>query len=242
MTAADTLRGGPIAAAIRRHRLIVVLLLVEPQAALLALAGELADAGARVFEVTFDAPSAGVDLAALKGYLAARPDGPFIVGAGTILRRNQLEAARRAGAEFAVAPLVDVSLVDTAVSEHLTFIPGAFTPSEVHTAWSAGATFVKLFPASAVGPSFVRELRGPFPDTELIPTGGIDATNARLYLEAGAAAVGVGGGIIRADAAGRRALIESVAVRATAAAATTAPVAEPPDADAPDPDAEAVPA
>jgi 2-dehydro-3-deoxyphosphogluconate aldolase/(4S)-4-hydroxy-2-oxoglutarate aldolase len=210
MTAADTMRGGPIAAAIRAHRLIVVLRRVEPQAALLDLAAELADAGARIFEVTFDAPTAGEDLEALKGRLAERPDGPFIVGAGTILRRNQLEAARRAGAEFAVAPLLDVSLVDTAVSEHLPFIPGAFTPSEVHTAWAAGATFVKLFPASAVGPSFVRELRGPFPDTQLIPTGGVDAGNARQYLDAGAAAVGVGGSIIRADAAGRRAIIEAV--------------------------------
>ncbi|HYO42519.1 MAG TPA: bifunctional 4-hydroxy-2-oxoglutarate aldolase/2-dehydro-3-deoxy-phosphogluconate aldolase [Candidatus Limnocylindrales bacterium] len=210
MTAADTLRGGPVAAAIRAHRLIVVLRRVEPQGALLDLAGDLADAGARIFEITFDAPSAGEDLEALKGRLAARADGPFLVGAGTILRRNQLEAARRAGAEFAVAPLVDVSLVDTAVSEHLPFIPGAFTPSEVHTAWAAGATFVKLFPASAVGPAFVRELRGPFPDTQLIPTGGVDASNARQYLEAGAAAVGVGGGITRADAAGRRAIIEAV--------------------------------
>ena len=83
------------------------------------------------------------------------------MGAGTILRRKQFEAARRAGADFAVAPLLDVSLVDTAVSEGLPFIPGAFTPTEVHTAWAAGATFVKLFPASAVGPSFIREPGGP---------------------------------------------------------------------------------
>ena len=101
----DTLRLGPVAAAIRRHRLIVVLRRVEPQAALLDLVGELADAGARVFEITFDAPSAEADLAAVRGCLAGRSDGPFLVGAGTILRRGQLEAARRAGADFAVAPL-----------------------------------------------------------------------------------------------------------------------------------------
>ena len=211
MTNADTLRGGLVAAAIRRHRLIVVLRRVAPQVALLNLADELADAGARIFEVTFDASTAEADLAALKGRLATRLDGPFIVGAGTILRRSQLESARRAGAEFAVAPLLDTSLVDTAVSEHLPFIPGAFTPSEVYTAWAAGATFVKLFPAAAVGPSFVRELRGPFPETQLIATGGIDATNARRYLDAGAAAVGIGGAMVRADAAGRRAVVDAVA-------------------------------
>jgi 2-dehydro-3-deoxyphosphogluconate aldolase/(4S)-4-hydroxy-2-oxoglutarate aldolase len=90
------------------------------------------------------------------------------------------------------------------------FIPGAFTPTEVATAWAAGATFVKLFPASAVGPTFVRELRGPMPDTQLIPTGGVDASNARAFLDAGAAAVGIGSAITKADAATRRAIVEAV--------------------------------
>jgi 2-dehydro-3-deoxyphosphogluconate aldolase/(4S)-4-hydroxy-2-oxoglutarate aldolase len=206
----DTLRLGPVAAAIRLHRLIVVLRRVEPQAALLDLVGELADAGARAFEITFDAPSAEADLAAVRAYLAGRSDGPCLVGAGTILRRGQLEAARRAGADFAVAPSLDVSLIDTAVSEGLPFIPGAFTPTEICTAWAAGATFVKLFPASAVGPSFARELRGPMPEVELIATGGIDATNARQYLDLGAMAVGIGSAITKADAASRRALMEAI--------------------------------
>ncbi len=208
---ADTLRNGPVAAAIRRHRLIVVLRRVTPQAALMDLACELADAGARAFEVTFDALTAEADLEAVRTYLAGRTDGPFLVGAGTILRRNQLEAARRAGADFAVAPLLDASLVDTAVSEGLPFIPGAFTPTEVHAAWWAGATFVKLFPAAAVGPTFVRELRGPMPEVELVATGGVDASNARAYLDAGAAAVGIGSAITKVDAASRRALVTSLA-------------------------------
>ncbi len=207
---ADTLRHGPVAEAIRRHRLIVVLRRVEPQSALLALVGELADAGVRAFEVTFDSPSAETDLAAVREAVAGRRDGPFLVGAGTVLRRNQLESARRANADFAVSPLFDGSLVDTAVSEGLPFIPGAFTPTEIHAAWSAGATFVKLFPASGVGPQFVRELRGPMPGAQLIPTGGIDGSNARAFLEAGAAAVGIGGAITRADVETRRALVASL--------------------------------
>ncbi len=105
---------------------------------------------------------------------------------------------------------LDVSLIDTAVSEGLPFIPGAFTPTEIRTAWAAGATFVKLFPASAVGPSFARELRGPMPEVELIATGGIDATNARQYLDLGAVAVGIGSAITKADAASRRALVEAI--------------------------------
>jgi 2-dehydro-3-deoxyphosphogluconate aldolase/(4S)-4-hydroxy-2-oxoglutarate aldolase len=207
---ADTLRHGPVAAAIRRHRLIVVLRRVAPQAALLDLVGELADAGARAFEVTFDAASAEADLVAVRKRLSARADGPYLVGAGTILTRHELEAARRAEADFAVAPLIDLSLIDTAISEGLPFIPGALTPSEIHAAWNAGATFVKLFPASAVGPGFVRELRGPMPAVELVPTGGLGAANAPEYLAAGAAAVGIGSAFTRADAAARRALVESL--------------------------------
>ena len=207
---ADALRRGPVAAAIRRHRLIAVLRRVEPQAALLDLVSELADAGVRAFEITFDAPSAEADLAAVRERLSARVDGPFLAGAGTILTRHELEAARRAQADFAVAPLIDLSLIDTAVSEGLPFIPGALTPSEIHAAWNAGATFVKLFPASAVGPGFVRELRGPLPEVELVPTGGLGASNARDYLDAGAAAVGIGSAITKADAATRRALVASL--------------------------------
>lgn len=215
---ADALRHGPVADAIRRHRLIAVLRRVEPQAALLDLVSELADASVRAFEITFDAPSAEADLVAVRERLSTRADGPFLAGAGTILTRHELEAARRAHADFAVSPLIDLSLIDTAVSEGLPYIPGALTPSEIHAAWSAGATFVKLFPASAVGPGFVRELRGPLPQVELIPTGGLGPANARDYLDAGAAAVGIGSAITKVDATARQALVASLVRPADGAA------------------------
>ena len=107
---ADALRSGPVAAAIRQHRLLVVLRRVAPMSALLELVDELADAGARVFEVTFDAASAEADLGAVRARLRQRSDGPFLTGAGTVLERSQLEAARRAGADFAVAPALDTAL------------------------------------------------------------------------------------------------------------------------------------
>ena len=211
------LRTGPVADAIRACRLIVVLRAVSPRATLDAIVDELADAGVRAFEITLDAPGADADLAATRERLAHRTDGPYLVGAGTVLQRHQLEAARRAGADFAVAPTFDHALVDTAVSEGLPFIPGAFTPTEIAAAWAAGATFVKLFPASAVGPSFVRELRGPMRFVQLIPTGGIDAANARSFLDAGAAAVGIGSALSRSDPTARRALVESLAIRGAGA-------------------------
>lgn len=206
----DTLRHGPVAAAIRRDRLIVVLRHVSPQAALLELVAELADAGARAFELTFDTPTAEADLPAVRAILAGRSDGPYLVGAGTILNRKQLEAARRARADFAGSPLLDTSLIDTAVSEGLPFIAGAFAPTEIHAAWQAGATFVKLFPGAGVTPGFVGALRGPMPDVELVPSGGVDGSNARAFLDAGAAAVGIGRAITGADPGERRALVAAI--------------------------------
>ena len=204
---ATGLRRGSVADAIRRHRLIAVLRRVQPRDALLQLVDDLADAGVRVFEITLDAPDGADDLAAVKAHLAGRA---CLVGAGTIMRAEQLDAARSAGADFAVAPLLDPALLRAAVDRDLPFIPGAMTPSEAATAWGAGATFVKLFPASAVGPSFVRELRGPMPEVQLIPTGGVDASNAGAFLAAGAAAVGIGGAITRPSAEERRAIVASV--------------------------------
>ena len=114
------------------------------------------------------------------------------------------------GADFAVAPILDHGLLAVALERGVPFIPGALTPTEIRSAWEAGATFVKLFPASAVGPALVRELRGPLPDVQIIPTGGIDATNAATFLEAGAAAVGIGSAITRATGEDRRRLVRSL--------------------------------
>jgi 2-dehydro-3-deoxyphosphogluconate aldolase/(4S)-4-hydroxy-2-oxoglutarate aldolase len=207
VSAFSDLREGPIASAIRGHRLIVILRRIEPQEELLALVDELADAGARVFEVTFDAPAAANDLRAVGDRLDARTDGPFVVGAGTLLTLEQLSSARAARADFGVSPVLDLAVLHSAVDAGLPFIPGGMTPTELRTAWMAGATFVKLFPASAVGPQLIRELRGPLPDIRIIPTGGIDASNARSFLDAGAAAVGIGSAIVRATPEARAALI-----------------------------------
>lgn len=208
--AADALRGGPVAEAIRRHRLIVVLRRIEPLDRLLALVDELAGSGVRVFEITFDAPSAAEDVAAVRAHLGGRSDKPFLVGAGTLVGRDRLDAALRSGADFGVAPVLDAWLVREAVAAGLPFVAGGLTPTEILAAWSAGATFVKLFPASAVGPALVREMRGPLPEIGLIPTGGIDATNASAFLDAGAAAVGIGSAFTKGDPATRRALVASL--------------------------------
>lgn len=207
---AEVLRDGEVARFIRDRRLVVVLRRLTPQDVLLRLVDELADAGARIFEVTFDGASAAADLAALRRQLAARGGGPFLVGAGTITDAGRLEQAIAAGAAFGVAPALDVTLVRAAVGAGLPFFPGAFTPTEVAAGWSAGATMVKLFPASAAGPSFVRELRGPMPEVPIIATGGVDGSNATAFLAAGAAAVGMGGALVRASPDERHRLVDAI--------------------------------
>ena len=203
---AQDLRVGAVAEAIRRERLIAILRRVEPQARLLALADELAEAGVRVFEITFDSPTAGDDLAALKARLSA----DCLVGAGTLLTRPQFTRAVDAGADFGVTPVLHFDLLATAVAIGLPFMVGGLTPTEMLEAWSSGATFVKLFPASTGGPQMIREVHGPLPEIEIVPTGGIDGSNARAFLDAGAAAVGMGSAIVRATPDERRALIETL--------------------------------
>ena len=206
----ERLRESDVAVCIRETRLVAVLRRVEPTARLVALVEELAADGVRVFEITFDAPSAAADLAACRAALETDGANRCFVGAGTLRTMAQLDSARGAGAAFGVSPVFDAAIVGAALANELPFIPGAYTPTEIDGAWSAGATFVKLFPASSAGPSHVRELRGPMPEIELIATGGVDASNARAFLDAGAVAVGIGGAIARGTPDERRALVGAV--------------------------------
>jgi len=198
------LRRSAVAERIRRHRLIAILRRVEPQGLLLDLVAELAADGVRVLEVTFDGASAAEDLVAVKQRLHG---SDVMVGAGTIVSGERMDAALAAGAQFLVAPTLDLAIVAEAVDRGVPVIPGAYSPTEIALAWDWGATFVKVFPVSSLGPSHIRELRGPLRDIEMIATGGVDATNTAAYLEAGCVAVGVGGALVKADRAGRQAII-----------------------------------
>lgn len=205
----DATRMSSAAALIRGHRLIVVLRRIEPMERLVSTVRELIEMGARIFEVTMDASEAGAALLAVRQGLSAS-DGGCLVGAGTVRTPEQLEAAIAAGADFGVSPILDTAVLSAALAANLPFIPGAYTPTEADAAWRAGATFVKLFPASSLGPSHLRELRGPLGEIEVIPTGGIDAGNAAAFLAAGAVAVGIGSALVQGDAAARRAILDAV--------------------------------
>jgi 2-dehydro-3-deoxyphosphogluconate aldolase/(4S)-4-hydroxy-2-oxoglutarate aldolase len=201
--AASLLRSNPLADAIRARRLIAVLRGIEPRERLLALVDELVADGIRVVEITFDAADAAADLAAVRAHAA---DDTW-VGAGTIRTTDQLRAAIDAGATFGVSPVLDRAVLDEALAEGLPFVPGAYTPTEADAAWRTGATFVKLFPGSSLGPSHIREMRGPLPEIETIVTGGVDATNAVAFLAAGAVAVGIGSALMRMTSGERQTLV-----------------------------------
>jgi 2-dehydro-3-deoxyphosphogluconate aldolase/(4S)-4-hydroxy-2-oxoglutarate aldolase len=158
---------------------------------------ELVAVGVGVVEVTLDAPDA---LAAIE---RLRSRGDVTVLAGTVRRPEQADAAAAAGAEAIVSPGLSHAVVSRARELGVPAIPGALTPTEIEAAWTAGAALVKLFPAGLGGPRYVRDVLAPLADVPLLVTGGIDASNASAFLDAGAVAVGVGSALDDPDQARR---------------------------------------
>jgi len=188
------------------ERLVV---LVRAVAEAERLVGELADAGVGVVEITMDSPGAEHVIA------RARERGDVSVVAGTVRTRNEVERAAAAGAEACVAPVYTPEVVARALELGLPVIPAALTPSEIEAAHRAGAALVKLFPADALGPSYLRHVLAPLADVPILASGGIDAGNASAYLQAGARAVAVGSAVTRAASPSEAARELVAAVRAS---------------------------
>jgi len=120
-----------------------------------------------------------------------------LLGAGTVLDAETARAAILAGAEFIVAPILDPEVIEVCRRYSKVVIPGAFSPTEILTAWQSGADFVKVFPASLGGPSYLKAIRGPLPQVKLIPVGGVSLKNVADFIKAGAVAVAVGGNLVK---------------------------------------------
>jgi 2-dehydro-3-deoxyphosphogluconate aldolase/(4S)-4-hydroxy-2-oxoglutarate aldolase len=118
------------------------------------------------------------------------------VGVGTILTQSEAHRAIDSGAQYLVTPTMNLPVINLAVERQIAIFPGGLTPTELATGWDAGATAVKIFPAQTVGAGYLKHLRGPFPDLEAIPSGGVDLGAAREWLEAGAVAVSIGGPLL----------------------------------------------
>jgi 2-dehydro-3-deoxyphosphogluconate aldolase / (4S)-4-hydroxy-2-oxoglutarate aldolase len=162
-----------------------------------ALVDAMMAGGVTVIEVTMTVPNALTLLRELK----QRHGDKLVLGSGTVTDVGQTEATIDAGAEFVVSPSLHLDVIAKTKELGGISIPGALTPTEVITAWRAGADYVKIFPCSAMGgASYLKSLLAPFPDLKLIPTGGVTLQTAADFLKAGARALGVGTDLVNTDA------------------------------------------
>ncbi len=149
--------------------------------------------GIGIAEITMTVPNA----LGVVEQVAKRFGDQVLLGAGTILDAGSCSAAISAGAEFIVTPSLDLRVIETALKLNKTCIPGALSPTEVLAAWRGGADLVKIFPCGPVGgPKYIKALKGPFPEIQFVPTGGVTLETTSDYIRAGAAAVAVGGELV----------------------------------------------
>ena len=145
-------------------------------------------AGLTTIEVTMNTPGAE---AILQRALRQFPTG-LNIGAGTVCTEDDLDRALAAGAQFIVTPIVRKKIIRACVDRNVPIFPGAFTPSEIYKAWSLGASMVKVFPTTTLGPSYIKDVKAPLPQIKLLPTGGITVSNMVDFLRAGADGLGIG--------------------------------------------------
>ncbi len=148
--------------------------------------------GLSVLEITMTVPNA---VALIEQVVRRAKDA--LVGAGTVLDPETARACIAAGARFVVSPALNLDTIRACKDAGVAVLPGALTPTEVVTAWNAGADLVKVFPANAVGgPAYIKSLKAPLPQVGLVPTGGVNLQTAKEFIKAGAAALGVGADLV----------------------------------------------
>ena len=175
---------------------VVAVIRMKDAARLADVAAALGRGGVRALEVTMTVPGA---VGIIREMAKSKAPGT-LVGAGTVLDAGTAKDVIAAGADFVVSPITDRETVRVCCDAGVLVAPGAFTPTEIVAAWRAGADIVKVFPATSLGPQFCRDLRGPLPEVRLMPTGGVTIENARDFIAAGAAAVGLGTALVDAKA------------------------------------------
>jgi len=149
--------------------------------------------GLQTIEIAMNTPAA-TDLIR---QMVKSADGRLTVGAGTVLTIDDLHQALDAGATFIVSPVLVPDVVEHCAKNSIPVFPGALTPLEIYDAWQAGATMVKVFPAKSFGPDYLKEIKGPFGDIELLACGGVKPDNVREFFSCGASAVAFGGSIFK---------------------------------------------
>jgi 2-dehydro-3-deoxyphosphogluconate aldolase/(4S)-4-hydroxy-2-oxoglutarate aldolase len=175
---------------------VVAVIRLKDPARLRGVVDALAAGGVRALEVTMTVPGA---VSLIRALAPTLPDG-FLLGAGTVTDVATVHAVIDAGASFVVGPVFRPTVVAACHERGVPAIPGCYSPTEILAAHDAGADIVKVFPATALGPQFIRDVRAPLPQVRLMPTGGVTVDNAGDWIRAGAVAVGIGSALLDATA------------------------------------------
>jgi 2-dehydro-3-deoxyphosphogluconate aldolase/(4S)-4-hydroxy-2-oxoglutarate aldolase len=188
---------------------VVAIIRTKDPSRVLDIVGALRRGGVRTLEITMSVPGA-VEM--IREVSRSLPEG-FLLGAGTVLDAATVERVVDAGARFVVAPVLDLDTVRACNERGVPVLPGCFTPTEMLQAWRAGADAIKVFPATALGPGYLKDVHAPLPQLKLVPVGGVTCENAGTWIAAGAVAVGIGSALVdsKAVAAGDYGRIEELA-------------------------------
>jgi 2-dehydro-3-deoxyphosphogluconate aldolase/(4S)-4-hydroxy-2-oxoglutarate aldolase len=188
---------------------VVAVVRLDDAAAGADVARALAAGGVKAIEVTMTVPNA----VRLIADLSASLGDDILVGAGTVVDAGTAREVIAAGARFVVGPVFRPAVIDACHERDVPMMPGCFSPTEILAAWDAGADVIKVFPATALGPTFFKDIRGPLPHVKLMPTGGVTLANAGEWIRAGAVAIGAGTSLVDRQAVAER---RFDAIRATA--------------------------
>jgi 2-dehydro-3-deoxyphosphogluconate aldolase/(4S)-4-hydroxy-2-oxoglutarate aldolase len=171
---------------------VIAVLRAGHASALAPVCDVLVEEGILSLELTLTTP----DLFDSLSGLADRYTEVADVGVGTVLNTSDASRAIDRGAQYLVTPTMNLDVIELAVQQRVGIFPGGFSPTELAAGWAAGATAVKIFPAQTVGAGYLKHLRGPFPDLQAVPSGGVDLVATKQWLAAGAAAVSIGGPLL----------------------------------------------
>ncbi len=175
---------------------LVAILRLDDLSNALPLSRALLEAGVVAQEFTLTNPQALEAIRAVLAEIEEFSHGRATVGVGSVRNEQQCRESIEAGAQFVVTPIHVPHVASMCVEQGVPLFSGAFTPTEIATAWDAGASLVKVFPARGLGPTYIKDVLAPMPELKLMPTGGIDLENIHSYFQAGATAVGVGGNLL----------------------------------------------
>lgn len=180
-----------VAAQIAAERVVAVIRLADASK-LVPVIEAVARGGVRCIEITMTVPNA----IELIRQVSNTVSSDILIGAGTVTDAETARAVIDAGAQFVVSPILNPDVVAACKQADVYCAPGCFTPTEIFTAWKLGADIIKVFPATSLGPKYFKDIKGPFPQIPLMPTGGVSIDNAHEWIAAGAVAVGIGSDLL----------------------------------------------